>query len=264
MDFLKKHYEKILLGVVLAGLVGALVFMPFYIQDDRQRMRDLIDTIINNPTVKPLPDLDMTASSNAILRQKTPYALDLENSNKVFNPGEWQRALDNTLIPANTRTGPQVVIVTNITPLFLIVSLDSVTTNEFGARYVISVEKQAERIASKRHKQTHYVSAGDKPNDAFGLVEVHGTDAANPDYLLIKLTDSGELIKISQGKPFQREDGYSADFRYDPEKKTFRGRRAGDNVTFGGSDYTVAGVNQNELILEDQSNQKKTSLPFAP
>ena len=31
MDFVKKHYEKILLTVVLLGLVGALVFLPFMI-----------------------------------------------------------------------------------------------------------------------------------------------------------------------------------------------------------------------------------------
>ena len=31
MNFLKKHYEKILLGVMLLGLIGVLVFMLFYI-----------------------------------------------------------------------------------------------------------------------------------------------------------------------------------------------------------------------------------------
>ena len=35
MDFVKKHYEKILLGVVLLGLVGALVFLPFMIFSDQ-------------------------------------------------------------------------------------------------------------------------------------------------------------------------------------------------------------------------------------
>ncbi len=35
MEFLKKHYEKILLGVVLAGLIGVLVFMMFYIAADK-------------------------------------------------------------------------------------------------------------------------------------------------------------------------------------------------------------------------------------
>jgi hypothetical protein len=38
----------------------------------------------------------------------------------------------------------------------------------------------------------------------------------------------------------------------------------GDKVGFGGVDYVIVEVNKNELILQDQSNQKKTSLPFAP
>ena len=263
MDFLKKNYEKILLGLVLAGLVGALVFMPFYIQADVQKMKDLIESTINPHNVKPLPDLDLTASQNAVNRLKTPYVLDLNSANKLFNPGTWQKAMDGSLIPANTSTGPQVVVVTNITPLYLILTLDSVITNEFGARYVISAERQAERNPAKRHRQAHYVSVGDKPNDIFGLIQIKGAPE-NPDELVLKLTDTGELVSVAMNKPFQRVDGYAVDFRYDPEKKVFHGKRAGDMVPFDGLDYMVTGVNQNELILEDPTNQKKTSLPFAP
>ena len=39
MDFVKKHYEKILLGFVLLGLVGALVFLPFMIASDQQKLQ---------------------------------------------------------------------------------------------------------------------------------------------------------------------------------------------------------------------------------
>jgi len=35
MDFIKKHYEKILLGVVLLGLAVAVVALPFYITSQR-------------------------------------------------------------------------------------------------------------------------------------------------------------------------------------------------------------------------------------
>ena len=73
---------------------------------------------------------------------------------------------------------------------------------------------------------------------------------------------------------YQRSRGYrnipgdtcqgGVDFRYDPEKKVFRARRAGDKVSFNGTDFIVDDVNENELILQDQSNQKKTSLPFTP
>src|SRR5580658_4147526 len=179
MDFLKKNYEKILLGLVLAGLVGALIFMPFYIQSDKQKTNDLIEQTVNPPHVMQLPDLDLTTNQNAINRLKNPYTLDFETGNKLFNPGEWQRALDGSLIPANTRTGPQVVVVTNITPLYTILTLDSITTNEFGARYVISAERQAEKNPAKRRRQAHYVSMGDKPNDIFGLAQVKG-DPSNP------------------------------------------------------------------------------------
>ena len=47
MQFIKKHYEKILLGAVLAGLVGALVFMPFYISSDNEKTLEQTQTIIN-------------------------------------------------------------------------------------------------------------------------------------------------------------------------------------------------------------------------
>jgi hypothetical protein len=59
-------------------------------------------------------------------------------------------------------------------------------------------------------------------------------------------------------------DAYVADLRYDPEKRAFHGLRAGSKVSFNGTDYQVADISQNGLVLEDQSNQKKTPLPFAP
>jgi hypothetical protein len=262
MDFLKKHYEKVLLGVMLAGLIGVLVFMLFYIASDKDEMARKRESYVN-PRVKALTNLDMTIQDSAISRLKSPYNLDLETTNKLLNPFEWQKAPDGSLIPKATKTGLQVAVVTNISPLYLIVSLDSASTNELGARYVISVERQAAQTLAKRRKAPHYVSVGDKPNDAFALLEVKGAPE-NPDAVVLKLVDNGEVVTITKDKPFRRVDGYTADFRYDPERKIFRGRRIGDKLSFGGVDYVVVEVNQNELILSDQSNQKKTSLPFVP
>lgn len=197
-----------------------------------------------------------------MLRLKTPYSLDLETTNKLLNPMEWQKALDGNLIPAAKKTGLQVAVVTSITPLFLVISNVSSTTNELGARYNISVERQAASPA-KRHPVSHFVSAGDKANETFELLQVKGAPE-NPDALVLKLVDSGDVVTISHGKAYQKVEGYAADFRYDPERKIFRGKRIGDKISFGGVDYVVVEVNKNELILSDQSNQKKTSLPFVP
>ena len=262
MDFLKKHYEKLLLGVMLAGLIGLLVFMLFYIAQDKADMASKRDSLIN-PHVKALTNLDMTVEEGAIMRLKAPYNLDLETTNKLLNPMQWQKALDGSLIRVGKQTGPQMAVVTNITPLYLVVSLDPVVTNELGATYIIRVERQAAPQPAKRRALPHYVKEGDKANDAFQLLEVKGPKE-NPTALMLKLVDTGDVVTIARDKPFRRTDSYSADFRYDPERKSFRAKRIGDRISFGGVDYAVVEVNQNELILEDQSNQKKTSLPFAP
>ena len=261
MQFLKKHYEKIVLGVVLAGLIGGLVFMLFYIAAEKQAMEEKVSGIINRP-VEPLKDLDLTAYNAAIQRFQTPFMLDLETASKVFNPFEWVKTPDGRLVKKATSL-TQVVVVTSITPLYLVLSLESVITNELGARYVIGVQKQADKTPSKRVKQQRYVSLGDKPNDTFELKEIKGP-VDNPESLVLKLGDTGDLVTVSKTNPYRRVDGYVADFRYDLEKKPFKAQRVGNTVSFGGATYQVFDISQNELILSDQSNQKKTSLPFVP
>lgn len=261
MQFLKKHYEKVVLGIVLAGLIGGLVAMLFFIAADKQAMDEAANSLIN-PPVKALPELDLSTNNAVTARLGSPLSLDLENQNKVFNPFEWQKTADGRLVKKATSIA-QVAVVTNIAPLYTMLSLDSVSTNEFGARYLVVVQRQAAATAAKRAPQRRYVSAGDKPNDTFALLEVKGAPE-NPDALTLKLVDTGEVISVSRSLPYRRVDGYTADFRYDPEKKVFRGKRSGEKVSFGGTDYLIVEVNQNELILADQSNQKKTSLPFNP
>ena len=264
MDFIKKNYEKVVLGLVLAGLVGALVFMLIYINKDRETMEQTRSNIINK-VPKKLDDLDLTTQSNILVRLQSASVLDFETGNKVFNPMDWQKGADGTPIRA-AKVGPQICVVTNITPLYLVISLDGVTTNELGAgRYAFGVEKQSAATAAKRRKQQRFVSMGEKPNDFFSLVEVKGAPE-NPESLVIKLADSGETVSVSSVKenPYRRVDAYAVDFRYDLERKVFLHRRVGDKVTFGGTDYIVSEISQNELILADQTNEKKTSLPFTP
>lgn len=261
MDFLKKHYEKILFGVVLLGLLGALIFLPFMIRSDRQKQEEISRGIITHP-VQPLPPLDLPEESNAIQRLQLPCHLDFETTNRLFNPVEWQRAVNGTLIKIETgkEVGPAAVKVTSITPLYFILSLDSVETNEFGVRYVIGVERQAAASPWQREKQQHYASVGDK-NDTFTITGVKGPPA-NPTQLVLQLTDSGQLVTVSKGKPFRRADAYMADLKYTPEGKNWEDQRVGAVLKFAGDDYIIVAINQNEVVLSAQSNQKKTTLTY--
>ena len=143
-----------------------------------------------------------------------PYQLDFETTNKLFNPVEWERAVDGTLIKIDSgnEVGPAAVTITSITPLYFMLTLDSVQTNEFGVRYIIGVERQAAPVAWQRAKRQHYASVGEK-NEAFTITAVQGPPA-NPTQLILQLTDSGETATISKNKPFRRVDGYMADLKY--------------------------------------------------
>ena len=74
-------------------------------------------------------------------------------------------------IESGNEVGPGAVVMTQITPLYLILTLDSVQTNEFGARYIMSVERQAEPVSWKRAKRQHYASMGEK-NETFTITAV--------------------------------------------------------------------------------------------
>jgi hypothetical protein len=263
MDFVRKHYEKILLGVVLLGLVGALVFLPFWILHDRTEAERTREGITSQP-VQPLLPLDLTEQSNATQRLQSPYKLNFETTNKLFNPVEWQKARNNTLIKIESgkEVGPQAVVVMRTSPLYFILTLDSVETNEFGARYIIGVERQAATSSWQRTKRQHYAAVGEK-NEAFTITVVKGPPD-NPTQLVLRLTDTGESATLSKDKPFRRVDGYKADLKYSPEEKNWQDQRANDKLKFGGDDYIIVAISENEVVLSAESNQKKTTLTYNP
>jgi hypothetical protein len=264
MDFVKKHYEKILLSVVLLGLMGVLVYMLYLIPSDRQRLADIRLSIISH-AVKPLDPLNLTRETNVSARLQSPYKLDFSTTNKLFNPLPWQKRADGTLVPVKLGLiGPEAAVVTKITPLCLILTLDSIETNEFGARYVISMERQAAVLPAQRGKRQHYASVGDK-NETFSIADVNGSPGDPAQLkLILQLTDTGERATLSKDKPFRRTDSYSADLKYDPEGKKWQGQRSGADLKFAGDDNIIVAINQDTVILLARSNQKKTTLTYSP
>ena len=275
MEFIKRNYEKIILSLVLLGLVGVLAFMPVMIGYDQQKMRDLRDHV-THPKVEPLPPLDLSRQDTVLARLKSPEQLDFSTTNKLFNPLMWQKDKNGALIKITTghEVGPGAAVVAKITPLNFSIYLDSVLTNELGARYVLSIEDQSAVYPAQRRRRTHYVSMGkgndavvdkavDGKNEGFTLKDVKGPPA-NPDQLVVTLAGTGATNTLSKSQPFRRVDAYSADLKYDPEKYSVTGMRTGDHLAFAGDDYNVIAIDKNDVILLAQSNQKKYTLRYAP
>lgn len=263
MDFLKKHYEKLLLGIVLLGLLVAVGFMLVVVSSEKSKLAELTTSVLH-PRVKPLTNLDLTIADAALKQVATPAVIDLGPPNRLFNPMPWQKA--DRLIPA-TKVGPNAIKIANIRPLFLKLTLDKVEPSDTGYKYLIGIEKQAAPTAGQRNKREAYCKLNDKDNDkTFQLVEVKGKPE-DPSAIGLQLLDSGEKVTIAQGAdgkydPFTRVDGYMADLRYDLERKNWADRRVNSQppISCNGEEYNIVAINQNEVVLSARSNGKKWTL----
>lgn len=259
MDFIKKHWEKVLLGVVLIGLLFAVVGLPIKIASEKEEMERIRVGITQTP-VDAIEDLNPSRMERAIERTHRPAMLDLTTSNRVVNPVQWNRSPNGQLIRVLTgdEVGVAAVNVDSISPLYLIITLDSVLTTDSGSRYAIGVERQAESSKRARTKRQTYAAVGDK-NDNFLLREVKGPPA-QPTALDLELSDTGERVTLTTGKPFERVDGYMADLTYPPDSRKWASKRVGDTIQVERENYNIVAITKDEVVLSSSRTGKKTSL----
>jgi hypothetical protein len=257
MDFIKKNWEKVLLGVVLLGLAVAVAFLPLKIASEKELMQETRNRILN-PQIKPLPPVDLTLAQASLKRAESPMMLDFSTGHRLFNPVLWQKTTDGRplKVQSGNEIGPAALVVARTAPLYTIISFDNVITNETGARYAIGIERQAaEKLADRRKRQTY--ASIDTKTEFFTLTGIKGP-AQNPTDLVIDLVDSDDEITVARNKPFKRIDGYLADLKYPPENRSWPNRRVGDKLTFAGEEYNIVAINETEVVVSARSGKKTT------
>ena len=263
MHLLKKHYEKVLLGVVLLLATAAVASLPFLIAGTKQAQVDQREGIIKK-TPKPLTNVDMTLSEAVVKNLRAPLNADFSRPHNLFNPVQWQKKQDGTLVKLEkgNEVGPEAAVVTDTTPLYLILSFDSTGPSTAGtppSGYLIGIERQAAAAPSLRRKKQTYAAPNVKKEDVLTLREVKGPPE-NPDALIVELSDTGDLVRISKEQPYKRVDGYLADLRYDPEKKSYNKRRVGDRLVIAGEEYNIVAITGNEVVVSHKLTGKKSTI----
>jgi hypothetical protein len=262
MDFLKKHYEKALLGVVLLGLVAGAALLPLMIAGERWSLEEKSNSILN-PAVKPLTNLNLSAPEALISRLDSPLMLDLSSPNKLFNPEIWYRAGDGHLFKPPATGLAALCQVTGMTPLWTTITLDSVQTNE-PIRYILTVVREIAGTSKDRRKQ--FFAALNEKKEGFTVAEVRGrTD--DPAELVLELSDTTNRVALAKDKPFRRVDGYMVDLKYEfgSERWSRTRLREGDRIgPFGGESYKIVAIHKNEVTLQAESNKQKTTIPYNP
>ena len=255
MQFLKTHYEKILLSLVLLGLAGAAVWLPFAIDQAKKDLAVLTNAL---PPKKELKPLNLSSNAAFIEKFRNPVTLDLGAPHLVFNPVIWKQSLvDGRLTKIESSNPADALKVTKTTPLSLIISLEKVTINGTNIGYMFSVTNQ---IAHKfpAIKESFYCKPRDK-NKYFILKEVKGAPES-PDAFTLELIDSKQQVLVERAKPFELPLGFAADLVYPIDNKTFADVRVGNSLTFGGDRYKVIAINGNEVRVQADSNDKQTTI----
>ncbi len=259
MEFIKKNYEKITLGLVLLLLAAAACFLPFYISKRRQELDEKRVSIRANP--KELPAVDTAEVDAAFQRSQYLLNLDYTTNHNLLNPVIWKRTTDGALIKTVTgkEEGPEALMVLKIKKLYLMVSYGSPSANG----YLISIERQGMLSESKRRTQ-NFVSLQTK-SELLTLREVKGPPE-KPTELDLEWNETGEPIVITPEKPFQRVDGYSADLKYPLEpNKAWADRRVGSKpIQFANGLYNIVAITESNVVVLAESNKKKTTIEFHP
>ena len=261
MDFLRKHYEKVLLSVVLLGLAVAAAYMPFKVSQVEEFLAKVEQDVTIRTKPKLFKPLDLTTNEQVLQKLSNPLNLRLTGTNNLFNSVRWMRRADGTLtkVASGREIGPAGVTITKITPLNLILSYEGPSSSGDSLRYQFNVTQEAHKSAVKRRSTSIYATLESK-NDVFRLKEIKVPKEDPTGFVIVLLEDNSE-VPINKGKQFTRVAGYMADLKYDLENITFpNGLRKGDSIKIGPETYNIVAITERDVTLSAKSNSKNTTI----
>ncbi|MCX6904184.1 MAG: hypothetical protein NTW03_12055 [Verrucomicrobia bacterium] len=272
MEFLRKlplllrqHYEKLILALALA----ALALSGFLLAGQKEKEEKGLEEYLQNfkgAKVWAYTNVAWAPYLEALKQATNPVQVNFKKPrlHNLFGPIKWQKRPDGTLlkIELGNEVGPEALKVTKIVPLNLIINLDKVTG---ASNFFISVTREAHTHALLRKKlPPAYISITPGSNKdrwgTFALKEIKG--ALEAPELVLELADTGDKVSLFKDRPYQRVDGYKADFSYPPENKAFVEKRLNDTLTLGGEDYIIIAISPSEVVLSARSNNKRTTLRY--
>jgi len=256
MEFLKKHYEKLILSIVLLGLAVVAATLPMKVNSEKQREEDRKNSLIGAKPV-PFPPVDLATNQAVLEKVKKPIRFDIAGKHNLFNPVPWVERPNGELVKIQGgNMGISALKVTAINPLNMRISFDEVIpvtgangTNEY--KYQVTVIREG---ATSNPKSGRAMSVGLPAAGIGTLKEVQGPPD-NPAALALELPDRTR-VNVSKEKPYSRIIGYAADLVCDLPPINKKNAKVGDRIQIGADIYAVNSVDTNSVVLRD-SRQKQ-------
>lgn len=259
MDFLKKHYEKVILSFVLACLAVTAALLPLKVAAVNNDLQGTT-RVIGKGKGKPIKPLDLTTNEAALAKVRSSRPVEFsEQGHYVFNPIMWVKGPGGRKVPKED-TGLASLIVTNIAPLRTQITYQEARPSGATTRYLFVIVREASTNSSHWRPFQRFVGGGDRPNEVFTLKEVRGP-LDDPTEFVIELTgDSGKAVTVAKDRPYSEVAGFAADLRHELDNRVFLKQRQGQRLTIAGMTYNIVAISQFDVTLEDSQTKKRTTI----
>lgn len=271
MEFVKNHYEKLILGVMLLLMaVGAvlLVFEVGSVQEELQKFKEMT----TGGSDKPPAQEDLTGLIKAINQVTNPPKVDFTTVHKVFNPDPWYVDTNGNLI-AGTNVGVQKLLVQSITPQYLKLWFEAIAGTPGRESVKINAIREFARTPAEQSRKqlnlslttTNAINTLDAANKLQVFArEIGGTPEA-PEVKLELIEPGKEPIKFTMSKTqgFTNVVEYVAHIIYQPETNFYWLKaRKGQPMSFAGDTNIVVEITSSNVVVRAISNDKPTTLPL--
>ena len=248
MEFLKKHYEKMVLCVVLLGLAGAVLWSKS--ASDAVQVSITVPVLGPPPKTPPPPPLDLTNDQLALAQITNPPPVVLSGEHNLFNPVTWKRKANGDLLKI-IKTGAAAVMVTNITPLYMIISYENTID---GPIYVMGLQRDVDvRNPGKTKTKNVYLRKDEnqtKKGVPFIIRGIKGADG-DPSEINLEITETGDTsVWVSKDHPYQLVTSHLADLRYDPEALTLSKKKVNDMIELDNDPYIIVAITNDAVSLK--------------
>ncbi|NBR86431.1 MAG: hypothetical protein EBS84_10355 [Proteobacteria bacterium] len=273
MEFLKNHYEKLILGLMfllmaIAGVVLALEVGS--VQEELDKYRKL--TLEGGG--KAAQKDDMASFSNALHSAMQPQRLDFAQVHRVFNPFAWYADTNGVLI-AGTNLGVSRLTVEKIVPQQLKVELAGIGGTPGRESVALNVTREfARTVAEQKARKTLGLNTTNATINTIDPIrkvqliarEIGGT--ADAPEVKLELVEPGKdpiQIVLTKAQPFVMVYEYVAELYYAPDQQIWRlPQRRDAQLVFAGDTNIIVEITATNVLLRATSNDKTTTKPLAP
>lgn len=276
MEFLKNHYEKIILSAVLLLMAIAAVLLVLQVGSVEKELRAFRQDVVGQGG-QSLPKSNPNVYK-AILSNAQPPVVDLGQVHKVFNPERWLRDPVGNLISGKD-VGVSRLQLLEVQPMQLKLELLIGGAPERPS-YLVNITREyavktLDQRPTKRSVTLNSTNYLDLPASRQRFIVARSIDGPpdNPTVAFDYQEPGKELQKLTLTKanPFSAVVEYGVKLLYPVEKiffpnplrKDWAWERKDSPLVFAGDTNIIVEITTSNVVVKATSNDKTTTIPLS-